>query len=649
MLKDFYRVALAVPVVKVAHPRGNGEEILSLIREVCPEQKITLMAFPALAVTSGSCADLFHDRTLVEEAQDVCRFLCEETASLDTLFTVGCPVLCGGLLYSCAVFFCRGRILGIVPQTFLAESRQYYEKRTFSAWNRKHSPVISFAGQESVPFGNDLIFDAGGDLKIAVEMGEELFSAFPQGRNLAAKGSTVLLNLSCAGTEVLASSRCRERILTRSRESIALYARVSAGVYESTTDSVCSGHCIAAANGKLLLDSEKFCRSGKVWSVDFDCGSLASERIGDPFFREDVTASLESSASCRMIPVPGSLVVPALEDLSLKLEKNPFIPAEETLRKAYFEELLQIQSNGLARRMEHTSAKRLVIGISGGLDSTLALLVCCRTLALLGRENRDILAVTMPGFGTTDRTYNNACELCRALGTELRQIPIGEACREHFRTIGHDENVHDVTYENSQARERTQILMDLANSCGGLVVGTGDLSEIAMGWCTYNGDHISNYAVNASIPKTLMRSLVLYEASLWTPAVKELLEDVVHTPVSPELLPPSGEGKILQKTEDLIGPYEVHDFYLYHFMVEKASPEKLLFLARCAFGDAYSVADLKRYLEIFLRRFFTQQFKRNCSTDGPRTGKCGLSPRGDFRMASDCSWDLWKDLLKELS
>ena len=650
MLEGLYRIALAVPQVKVADPEGNVDSILSLIRASCPEKKISVMAFPELAVTSGSCCDLFHDRTLLAAAGKVFRRLCEETADLETLFIAGAPVLSGELLYNCAVVFRKGKILGIVPKSFLPEGRQYYEKRIFVPWREGESPsTVSFAGQESIPFGSDLIFDAGTDLQIAVEMGEELYSAFPRGRILAAKGATVLLNLSCAGEEALGSFRSRERIRSRSRESAVLYARVSAGVGESSTDSVCSGHCIAAVHGDLLLDSEKFCRTGKVWSVDVDCSSLRAGRIADPVFREDAFSVLQQKVSCREIAVTGSLDAPSPEEVILKVRKNPFIPEEESLRKSYFEELLRIQSNGLARRMEHTFAKRLVIGISGGLDSTLALLVCCRALSLLERKNSDILAVTMPGFGTTDRTYNNACELCRALGTQLRQIPIGEACREHFRTIGHDENKHDVTYENAQARERTQILMDLANSCGGLVVGTGDLSEIAMGWCTYNGDHISNYAVNGSIPKTLMRSLVLYEASLSCPEVKQLLEDVVHTPVSPELLPPSGEGTILQKTEDLIGPYEVHDFYLYYFMQEKASPEKLLFLARCAFGEEYTPGDLKRYLGIFLKRFFTQQFKRNCSTDGPRTGPCGLSPRGDFRMASDCSFELWKSLLEEQS
>ena len=650
MLEGFYRIALAVPLLQVADPKGNVEKILSLIRTACPEGKISVMAFPELAITSGSCCDLFHDRTLLSGTGMAFRHLCEETAELETLFIVGSPVLSGGLLYNCAVVFRKGKILGIVPKSFLPDGRQFYGKRSFVPWREGESPsAVSFAGQESIPFGNDLIFAAGTDLKIALELGEELFSAFPRGRVLAAAGANVILNLSCTGEEALDGFRRKERVLDRSRESLALYGYVSAGIGESSTDSVCSGHCLAAANGTLLLESEKYCREGKIRSVDADCSALCSRRVADPLFREDALAVLRQKVAVREVDASGSLPVPSPEELLLKVAKAPFIPEGEVFRKSYFEELLRIQSNGLARRMEHTYAKRLVIGISGGLDSTLALLVCCRALSLLNRKNSDILAVTMPGFGTTDRTYNNACELCKALGTELRQIPIGEACREHFRTIGHDENKHDVTYENAQARERTQILMDLANSCGGLVVGTGDLSEIAMGWCTYNGDHISNYAVNGSIPKTLMRSLVLYEASLSLPEVKRLLEDVVHTPVSPELLPPSGEGTILQKTEDLIGPYEVHDFYLYYFMQEKASPEKLLFLARCAFGNEYTCADLKRYLGIFLKRFFTQQFKRNCSTDGPRTGPCGLSPRGDFRMASDCSFELWKSLLEEQS
>ena len=636
----FYRIASCVPVVRVADPAFNAEQILNVATQAASEQASVLL-FPELAVSAYSCGDLFHNGTLLDGVEQAVERICRETAVLGSILAIGAPVRYQNRLFNAALIIQRGKILGIVPKTHLPNYREFYEKRYFSSGCGIRNASVDFAGQTGIPFGTDLLFDAGSDLRIGVEICEDMWSTVPPSSLQALASATLLLNLSASNELVGKADYRRSLVQGLSARCVAVYAYASAGVHESTTDIVCGGHCLVAENGAVLLDSERFQRENAFYFADVDLARISAARLADsPFSDSAATTVLPEFRMVKAEKTP----VPEPEKIRRLFARKPFVPASDEQRIARCREIFAIQTAGLAKRVEHTHSKKLVIGISGGLDSTLALLVCVRTMELLKRPSSDIIAITMPGFGTTDRTYNNAVNLCKELGTELREIGIAEACREHFRSIGHDEKVHDVTYENSQARERTQILMDVANSENALVVGTGDLSEIAMGWCTYNGDHMSMYAVNCSIPKTLIRYLVAFVADESSKAVHDLLHDVIDTPVSPELLPADEAGRIKQKTEDIIGPYEVHDFYLYHFFKYGAGPEKLLFLAKRAFEDLPE-AKLKDYLNTFLRRFFTQQFKRSCSTDGPKVGTVSLSPRGDWRMPSDASFELWKSLL----
>ena len=636
----FYRIAACVPVVRVADPAFNAEQILNVARQAASEHSSVLL-FPELAVSAYSCGDLFHNGTLLDGVEQAAERICRETAGLGSILALGAPVRYQNRLFNAALILQRGKILGIVPKTHLPNYREFYEKRYFSSGYGIRNTAVDFAGQTGIPFGTDLLFDAGGDLRIGAEICEDMWSTVPPSSLQSLASATLLLNLSASNELVGKADYRRSLVQGLSARGVAVYAYASAGVHESTTDIVCGGHCIVAENGAVLLDSERFQRENVFYAADVDLARVSAARLGDsPFADSAATTAFPEFTLVKAVQPP----VPEPAKIRRTYDRKPFVPASDEQRKVRCREIFAIQTAGLAKRVEHTHAKKLVIGISGGLDSTLALLVSVRTMELLKRPATDIIAITMPGFGTTDRTYHNAVNLCKALGAELREISIAEACREHFRSIGHDEKVHDVTYENSQARERTQILMDVANSENALVVGTGDLSEIAMGWCTYNGDHMSMYAVNCSIPKTLIRYLVAFVADESQKTIRDLLYDVIDTPVSPELLPADEAGRIQQKTEDIIGPYEVHDFYLYHFFKYGAGPEKLLFLAKRAFGDLPE-AKLKDHLNTFLRRFFTQQFKRSCSTDGPKVGTVSLSPRGDWRMPSDASFDLWKSLL----
>ena len=636
----FYRIAACVPTVRVADPEFNAEQILNVGREAASKHASVLL-FPELAVSSYSCGDLFHNGTLLNGVEQAVERICRESLNWDSILAIGAPVRYWNRLFNAALILQHGRILGIVPKTHLPNYREFYEKRYFSSGYGIRNSTVDFAGQTEIPFGTDLLFDAGGDLRIGVEICEDMWSTVPPSSLQALGSATLLLNLSASNELVGKADYRRSLVCGLSGRCVAVYAYASAGVHESTTDTVCGGHCLIAENGVVLLDSERFRRENTFYTADVDLARISAARLADSPFADSAATTVLPEFRILKTDTPP---IPAPEMIERSFPRKPFVPASDEQRVARCREIFSIQTAGLAKRVEHTQSKKLVIGISGGLDSTLALLASVRTMELLKRPTSDIIAITMPGFGTTDRTYNNAINLCKALGTELREIDIAEACREHFRSIGHNEKVHDVTYENSQARERTQILMDVANSENGLVVGTGDLSEIAMGWSTYNGDHMSMYAVNCSIPKTLIRYLVAFVADESESVVRDLLYDVINTPVSPELLPADEDGTIRQKTEDIIGPYEVHDFYLYHFFKYGASPEKLLFLATRAFEDIPQ-AKLKDYLNTFLRRFFTQQFKRSCSTDGPKVGTVSLSPRGDWRMPSDASFDLWKSMI----
>ena len=633
----FYRVATCSPVVKVADAEFNTARILELA-EKAAAHSASVVLFPELAVTAYSCGDLFHNETLLNAAEHAVSRIAEKSASLPSVFIVGAPVRRQNRLFNAAVVIQHGRLCGIVPKTNLPNYREFYEKRYFSSGYGIRNATADFAGQTEIPFGTDLIFRSESELVFGIEICEDMWSTVPPSSYLALNGATLILNPSASNELVGKADYRRELVRGQSARCVAAYAYVSAGVSESTMDTVCGGHSIAAENGTVLLDSERFSREDALYITDFDLARIQGARLSDSPFAN--SAEMNPHTDYRILKL-GPAPVPELKEIERKVPRLPFVPSSDAARDERCQEIFAIQSAGLAKRIEHTHAEKAVIGISGGLDSTLALLVCVNTMKLIGRTPEDVLAITMPGFGTTGRTYNNAVNLCRLLGVELREIGIKDACMEHFRSIGHDPEDHSVVYENAQARERTQILMDVANQAGGFVVGTGDLSEIAMGWCTYNADHMSMYAVNCSVPKTLIRYLIAYVGDHSEQAVRDILRDIIDTPVSPELLPAADDGTIRQKTEDIIGPYEIHDFFLYHFMKYGASPEKILFLAERAFGKEYPEEKLKTFLKTFIRRFFSQQFKRSCSTDGPKVGTISLSPRGDWRMPSDASPQAW--------
>ncbi len=635
-MHGFYRISACVPRLKVADVRYNIDEMKRLAA-MPQNSESAVMLFPELAVTGYACADLFHSSALLEASDRGVAELAAAFAGLGAQIIVfGAPVQFRGRLFNAAVFVQNGRVLGVVPKINLPNYREFYEKRYFSSGRGIRNESFRFAGFDNVPFGVDLIFDVSAELRIGAEICEDMWTTIPPSSQLALNGATLLLNLSASNELVGKSEYRRELVRGQSARCVAAYAYVSAGVHESTTDIVCGGHAVIAENGGVLLDSDRFFRDGRVFQADVDLRRIRAARLSDSPYANSVEMNTESG--CRMIP---ALPVPEPSDLHRTVAPHPFVPSDNAVRDVRCREIFSIQSAGLAKRIEHTSAKKLVIGISGGLDSTLALLVCVNTLKLLKRPADDVIAVTMPGFGTTGRTYNNAVGLCHELGTELREISIKEACLEHFRNIGHDPEEHNVVYENSQARERTQILLDIANKVGGIAIGTGDLSESAMGWCTYNGDHISMYSVNCSVPKTLIRYVIGWVGDNSTAQVRAILQDIIDTPVSPELLPAAQDGTIQQKTEDIIGPYEIHDFFLYHFLKYGAAPEKLRFLAEHAFAGTYTADQIETWLKTFLRRFFTQQFKRSCMPDGPKVGTISLSPRGDWRMPSDASSAVW--------
>lgn len=635
-MHGFYRISACVPRLKVADVRYNIDEMKRLAA-MPQNSESAVMLFPELAVTGYACADLFHSSALLEASDRGVAELAAAFAGLGAQIIVfGAPVQFRGRLFNAAVFVQNGRVLGVVPKINLPNYREFYEKRYFSSGRGIRNESFRFAGFDNVPFGVDLIFDVSAELRIGAEICEDMWTTIPPSSQLALNGATLLLNLSASNELVGKSEYRRELVRGQSARCVAAYAYVSAGVHESTTDIVCGGHAVIAENGGVLLDSERFFRDGRVFQADVDLRRIRAARLSDSPYANSV--EMNAGSGCRMIP---ALPVPEPSGLHRTVAPHPFVPSDNAVRDVRCREIFSIQSAGLAKRIEHTSAKKLVIGISGGLDSTLALLVCVNTLKLLNRPADDVIAVTMPGFGTTGRTYNNAVGLCHELGTELREISIKEACLEHFRNIGHDPEEHNVVYENSQARERTQILLDIANKVGGIAIGTGDLSESAMGWCTYNGDHISMYSVNCSVPKTLIRYVIGWVGDNSTAQVRAILQDIIDTPVSPELLPAAQDGTIQQKTEDIIGPYEIHDFFLYHFLKYGAAPEKLRFLAEHAFAGTYTAVQIETWLKTFLRRFFTQQFKRSCMPDGPKVGTISLSPRGDWRMPSDASSAVW--------
>lgn len=626
---DFIKVAAACPNTRVSDVDYNVENILFCINEAI-EKNCKFMVFPELCVTSYTCGDLFLQEHLLNKADEGIEKLLNSTKDLDMLIAVGSTLVTGSTLYNCAYLLFKGKILGIVPKSYIPNYSEFYEKRWFTEGISITNQKVDLPFQKDIPFGTDLIFSSNLG-NFGVEICEDLWVTIPPSSYLSLMGAHIIGNLSASNELVSKADYRKSLISNQSARSMCSYIYSSAGVHESTTDVLFSGHLIISENGTLLKENKRFQRDNEVIYSDIDLFRLKAERMKNLSFRD----------SARFLNKVPSIVRFEFTDTRIKnfdrfVDKHPFVPSSEEERDLRCREIFNIQAASLAKRLEHTHSQKAVIGISGGLDSTLALLVIVKTFELLNLDKKNIVTITMPGFGTTDRTYNNALDLCRELGTDLREINIVKAALQHFEDIGHDKNIHDVTYENVQARERTQILMDLANKERGLLIGTGDLSELALGWCTYNGDHMSMYSVNPSIPKTLVRYLVKYVAQNESNAVvSDTLMDILDTPVSPELLPKDSNGEIAQKTEDIVGPYELHDFFLYHFIKHGSTKERIQFLAEHAFKDDYSKEEIKKWLDKFMYRFFTQQFKRSALPDGPKVGSISLSPRGDFRMPSD--------------
>lgn len=633
---DFIKVGSACPKTKVADVIFNVENICSCINDAY-NKDVKFLVFPELSITSYTCADLFLTSTLISKSIEGIKLVCENSINKDILIAVGCPLVHNNVLYNAAFIIFEGKILGIVPKSYIPNYSEFYEKRWFTSAAMLVDETVDLPFQDNIPLGTNLLFTAG-DYKFGIEICEDLWVTIPPSSYLSLLGANIIGNLS-ASNELVSKKDYRLLLISnQSARCMSSYIYSSAGVHESTTDLLFSGHLIISENGSILKENNRFQRENEVITSCIDVFKLNAERLKNLSYRD----------ASKIVPFKAKNInfnfkSTEIKDFDRYVDKHPFVPSNEHEREERCKEIFNIQSSALAKRLEHTNLKKAVIGISGGLDSTLALLVIVKTFKLLGIDNKNIITITMPGFGTTDRTYNNALTLCRELGTDLREINIVEASLQHFKDIGHDKDIHDVTYENVQARERTQILMDLANKEGGLLIGTGDLSELALGWCTYNGDHMSMYAVNPSIPKTLVRYLVKYVAEKEsTEEVSHTLLDILDTPVSPELLPKSEKGDIVQKTEDIVGPYELHDFFLYHFIKHGSSKERIELLAKAAFKDDYSEEEINKWLDKFIYRFFTQQFKRSALPDGPKVGSISLSPRGDWRMPSDASFNSFR-------
>ena len=634
----FVRVGVAVPLLKVADCTYNAGQTEILMREAAGKN-VQVLCFPEMGMTGYTCGDLFHQKLLIDQAEEALANLMENTRNLSLLTIVGMPVRVENRLMNTAVVFQNGQILAVVPKTWLPNYGEFYEKRWFSSAFEVFSDKATLCGQ-TVPFGTDIILK-NGDVGIGIEICEDLWMPVPPSSYHALNGANLLFNLS-ASNELVAKNNYRKQLVAQqSTRCIAAYMYSSCGFGESTTDVVFAGNADIVENGAILAESVRFSLENQLIVADIDVERLNNDRRRHTGF---TAGNLPESPVYRDFPF-------ALSDLNEDMidrtfAQHPFVPSGKELEERC-QELFAIQVQGLAKRLVHTGCKHAVIGISGGLDSTLALLVTIKTFDKLGLPRKNIEGITMPGFGTTDRTYQNAVRLIQNLGANFREISICKAVSQHFEDIGHNPSLHNVTYENSQARERTQILMDIANQVNGMVIGTGDLSELALGWATYNGDHMSMYGVNSGVPKTLVRFMVQWVADhQMEDATAGILADVVATPVSPELLPATEDGKISQKTEDLVGPYELHDFFLYHIFRFGFRPKKILWMACRAFNGIYDEQTIHSWLRTFYKRFFSQQFKRSCLPDSPKVGSVSLSPRGDWRMPSDACVRLWMDDLE---
>ncbi|WP_373840696.1 NAD(+) synthase [Bacteroides heparinolyticus] len=630
----YVKVAAAVPRDKVADCRFNAEQIEKEII-IADGKGVQIIAFPELCITGYTCGDLFAQQLLLEEAEIGLIRILNDTRQMDIISILGMPVACNGLLLNVAVVIQKGKVLGVIPKTYLPNYKEFYEKRWFTSACEVRESSIRLCGQV-VPMGRNLLFETA-DVTFGVEICEDLWAPIPPSSVLALQGAELLFNLS-ADTEAIGKhAYLRSLIGQQSARCISGYVFSSCGFGESTTDVVFAGNGLIYENGNLLAASKRFSFEEQMVAGEIDVDYLRAERRVNTTF----AACRANCASEPAVRISTEYVNGKDLNLTRTYNPHPFVPQGAALDERC-EEIFSIQMSGLAQRLVHTKAQSAVVGISGGLDSTLALLVCVKTFDKLGWSRRGIIGVTMPGFGTTDRTYTNAVNLMKALGVTIREVSIKEACIQHFKDINHDIDVHDVVYENAQARERTQILMDIANQTRGLVIGTGDLSELALGWATYNGDHMSMYGVNTGIPKTLVKHLVKWVAENgMDDASRGTLLDIVDTPISPELIPADENGNISQVTEDLVGPYELHDFFLYYFIRCGFPPSKIFFLAARTFKGVYDEETIRKWLQTFYRRFFSQQFKRSCLPDGPKVGSISLSPRGDWRMPSDAGSEMW--------
>ena len=629
----YIRVGAVVPELKVANTEYNTKEIIKQIKNAY-KKDIDIISFPELSITGYTCGDLFLQDLLLDRSLECLKLICRETKNLDIISIVGAPIRAENQIFNCGIVITKGKIIGIVPKTYIPNYSEFYEKRWFASSSNKRENYIEI-DKEKIPFTTNIIFEDKDNkaISFAIEICEDLWCNFPPSNNHTLNGASIIFNLS-SSNEIVGKYEYRKNLVKmQSAKTISAYIYTSSGVNESTTDVLFSGHAMIAENGTLLKENKRFDFNSNMIYEDIDVFKIMNNRYKDISYMGVVTDLDYIRVS---IDIKDNK-----KDIVREYSPYPFVPKNDLKRKERCEEIFNIQASALAKRIKYTGMNKCVIGVSGGLDSTLAFLVIVEAFKKLGIDNKNIIAITMPGFGTTDRTYTNAINFIKSYNATLKEVNIKEACLVHFKDIDHDVNTHDITYENTQARERTQILMDVANKKNALVIGTGDLSELALGWCTYNGDHMSMYAVNTSIPKTLVRYLVEYVALNEKDNLrKNTILDILDTPISPELLPPDKNGKITQLTESSVGPYVLHDFFLYHFLRYGASPKKIYFIAKKTFKD-YSEEEILKWLKFFIKRFFTQQFKRSCIPDGVKVGTISLSPRGDLRMPSDSDFTDW--------
>jgi len=628
----FYRVAAAVNKTIVGNPAKNAEEVLTLIKEAHAKE-VSVIVFPELTLTGYTASDLLMNQTLIANQNESLAYILKNIENINTIAIIGIAVFEADRLYNCAAVIQNGKVLGVVPKSYLPNKKEFYEKRQFTTGRDITRTTVDVLDKE-VPFGVDLLFTDKADMTFGVEICEDLWAVTPPSNHMASNGANLLFNLS-ASNELIGKHEYREELVrTQSARCMAAYVYASAGVGESTTDTVFGGHAIISEYGATLAQNERFQLESNMITADVDLERLKWLRLNESSYGDG------RRKKTRVIKVDA---LPNISKIERFINPSPFVPSRYADKKHRCDEIVHIQAHGLIKRMSHAHIKKAVIGISGGLDSTLALLSTHRAFDMMGWNIQDIIAVTMPGFGTTTRTKSNAVQLCEALGVTLKTVDITDISLKEFEAIEHDKDEHSVTYENVQARARTSILMNMANKVGGLVIGTGDLSEIALGWSTYNGDHMSMYALNSGIPKTLIQYVIEYYKS--NGKIADIIDDILATPISPELLPHDGD-EIVQETESIVGPYALHDFFLYHFIKYGAKPSKILHLATIAFDTKYGEETINKWLKLFLRRFFTQQFKRSCMPDGPKVGTISLSPRADWKMASDVDFEGWMEGLE---